>query len=120
MIPLLYKNKHYQLLSPKTGKELPSAWLELEAGNHSQALPRGGGWLPSPSSRSFGSGSGSPQGKAPQPDKSCLPSRASSSRGSSAASSLASGREGGRAWLPSRVSTKTDLVASQGLQHIEQ
>ena len=46
VIPLLYKDKHYQLSAPKAGKQPPSEWIDLEPGNHSMTLPRGGGWLP--------------------------------------------------------------------------
>ncbi|CAE7287846.1 unnamed protein product, partial [Symbiodinium sp. CCMP2456] len=34
VIPLLYKDKHYQLITPKSGKSLPDEWLNLPAGGH--------------------------------------------------------------------------------------
>ena len=97
VVPVLYKDRHYQLVAPKTGRTLPAEWLEQEVGGHTQQVPRGGGWLPSRSS-SQASDSVCEEGA-------WLPSRASSS---SAAPSL---REAGD-WMPARASSASSRSAS--------
>ena len=42
VVPLLYADKHYQLIVPRQGHSLPQAWLDLEPGSAS-IVPRGGG-----------------------------------------------------------------------------
>ncbi|CAE7539387.1 unnamed protein product [Symbiodinium sp. CCMP2456] len=44
VIPLLYKDKHCQLIAPKNGKSLPAEWTELETGGQAHTLPRGLRW----------------------------------------------------------------------------
>ena len=49
MIPLLYREKHYQLITAKPGKDIPDSWRDRPVGGHT-VVPRGGGdndWLPS-------------------------------------------------------------------------
>ena len=94
VVPVLHKDRHYQLIAPKAGKELPREWLELEAGGHPRPVPRGGGWLPSRCS-SQSSKSRARSRPAPSP-------RAASSR----ASSKAGGGDAG-GWLPSSASSST-------------
>ena len=43
VIPLLYSDKHCQLIVPKQGHSLPQAWMELEPGSTISVVPRGGG-----------------------------------------------------------------------------
>eukprot|EP00439_Symbiodinium_sp_Y106_P051588 s531_g6.t2 len=48
VILLLYREKHYQLIMAKPGKEIPESWRALPVGGHT-TVPRGGGgdtWLP--------------------------------------------------------------------------
>ena len=97
VVPILYKDKHYQWIVPKEGKSLPEEWLQLEPGSHTQPVPRGGGWLPSRTSSRTSS-------KAPseiEDPAAWLPPRSVSS-----ASSRAGGE--GRAWLPSRMATSSE------------
>ena len=108
VIPLLYSDKHYQLIVPKQGHSLPQAWIELELGSTS-VVPRGGGkplpcgsltssrrspkcWLPS-RAPSVASSSGTRAAK-----DAWLPPRVASS-----ASATSCGRRALGRWLPSRA-----------------
>ena len=101
VIPLLYREKHYQLIMAKPGKEIPESWRALPVGGHT-TVPRGGGgdtWLPPRSASSACSDVEDTGG--------WLPPRAPSS---SARSTPSLGSRA-RAWLPSRA--PSSLAASR-------
>ncbi|CAE6971072.1 unnamed protein product, partial [Symbiodinium sp. CCMP2456] len=62
VIPLLYSEKHYQLIMAKPGKDIADSWRTLPVGGHA-TVPRGGGdgeWLPPRSPSSAASSSAAP------------------------------------------------------------
>ena len=102
VIPLLYSDKHYQLIVPKQGHSLPQAWMDLEPG-FTSVVPRGGGKpLPCGSLTS-------PR----RSSKGWLPSRASS-----VASSVCT-RAAKDAWLPPRDASSSASANFWGHQPLK-
>ena len=103
VIPVLYKERHYQLVAPKPGREIPTEWLAREPGGQSQTVPRGGGWLPSCcSSQATGSERDRPGRSA---SRSVRVPRTSASKVSA---------QNGNAWLPPRASSSSAATSVRG------